>query len=256
MQPIRPPVDSGATEVPALPPHLRQQSEELQRQMQRETEELQQRFSKITEQIAADRAARESKQNAPLWVPVVLLLAIGILLAFTLRWARRQQSRQRKSSPPPSAAEQMLSAYRNREFDQCAACGAQLLLQSKPHHHVQTSVALLTIIAMRKAGRAEEGEALSVELLKTNWGPEGELLYFMRILDGDLTAERFLSNLGPDTPSASDELECRSHFYEAQWLHYQEDASACEESLQRCLSLNCDIPESYCAAADLAELRQ
>jgi hypothetical protein len=103
-----------------------------------------------------------------------------------------------------------LNAYIRREYAACVTAGqTALAAQFIP------TVGLVTILALRRLGRNDEAEDLGRALLVRGFGPGGMFLILMRVLDGDLDAERFLRERdgGSSSTRITPDLECQVYFY-------------------------------------------
>lgn len=91
------------------------------------------------------------------------------------------------------------------------------------------------------------------ELLMRGFGPGGMFLLLMRVLDGDLDAERFLKERGGPGGSSefTPELECQVYFYWGSKLLTEGKFNEALRPLLLAVNTECDALERRLADADL-----
>jgi hypothetical protein len=152
---------------------------------------------------------------------------------------------------PPWAgpATRCLNAYIKQDYSACVAAGREALsLQIVP------TVALVTLLALRRQGCFVEAERFSRALLRCGVGPGGMLFLLLMLLDGALNPEQFLKErfFAGFRVGVSRELESQVYFYWGAKLLTEGKFTSALKPLALCVCTECDSLERVLANADLA----
>jgi hypothetical protein len=141
-----------------------------------------------------------------------------------------------------------LSAYMKRDYAGCVASGQEVL-----SHHFIPTVALVTIVALRRLSRSQEAGVLGRSLLERSFGPGGMFLFFMMLLDGVIDPKEFLRAriFGGYPVEVTRKLECQVFFYWGAKLLTEERFGEAISPLLLSISTECDALERCLAEADL-----
>jgi hypothetical protein len=135
-----------------------------------------------------------------------------------------------------------------RDYRGCVASGREAL-----SHQFLPTVGLVTILALRRFGRAQEAEDLGRGLLRIGFGPGGMFLFLMRLLDGALDPEQFLKErfFRGHPGSVSRDLECQVYFYWGAKLLTEGRFADALKPLLHAVKTECNALERWLAESDL-----
>lgn len=190
----------------------------------------------------------------PVWVAWVMLI-LGLLFLIiipVLLYRRKSRQQNDVTASPAYLVASCLKAYVHQDFETCVMAGRAVLTVD-----FISTVALLTIVSLRRLGRQEEADAFGRELLIHSFGPKGIFLLFMMILDGALNPERFLREqvFGGDRMEVTEELKCQVYFYWGVKLLMEGNLPEAGQILSNSVEILADIPEWTLAHADLQFVR-